>query len=272
MSVVAIAAAAAIAALLWLCSRKPSRLTDRHAQELQQYQAEIDGLRQQRHAGLLSDSETQAQIIGVQRRMLRSRRDVSSTRPEIPQSASIAVIVLMMAAGLGLYLLQGNARLADHPAAALVTPPGAHTDYESARQQLLRQPGDIGAWLKMSGALIAMGDTQQATEALAKATEVMPDNADLWVARGETLVAHAGGTVTPAARLAFDRASRIDPKHPGPRLYLALSWMQAGKPDEALQVLEPLAKESPADAPWRPRVERMISGCKAMIAAGAANR
>jgi cytochrome c-type biogenesis protein CcmH len=74
--------------------------------------------------------------------------------------------------------------------------------------------------------------------------------------------------MNPAARLAFGKAARLDPKHPGPRLFLALAWLQAGKPQEALPVLDALDKDSPANAPWRPRLERMKRGAQAMMAAG----
>ena len=47
-----------------------------------------------------------------------------------------------------------------------------------------------------------------------------PRNPDLWVGLGNALVVHGGGMMSPAAQLAFDRAARLAPDHPGAALLL----------------------------------------------------
>lgn len=268
MILIAVIIGLLVAALLWIAARTPAVLVDRHAEELALHKAEIEKLARANHDGMITDVDVKQQTIDLQRRMLRSRRDKSHTaRLADPKEFGILMGVIMLL-GSGVYLYYGNPAFADHPAPAIQKSPQAQSEYTAARDQLIKQPDDVNAWLAMSAALVEMGETQRAAEALQKATEVMPGQVDLWVARGQALVAHAGGIVTPAARLAFDHASTLDPKHPGPRLYLALAWMQAAQPEEALKVLEPLAKDSPPNAPWMPKVSRMITGCKTMLAAG----
>ena len=180
---------------------------------------------------------------------------------------AIAVLVILGIGG-GLYVVAGS------PAAKGVRPvphqtaPEADQSFAEARAELLQNPADVPAWLRLSMALTAKGETERAAEALNVALSAMPDSPDLWVGYGETLTAHAGGQVTPAARLAFDRANQLAPHHPAPRFYLALSWLQSGNPREALSTLEDLARDSRPDAPWMPRVERMMRGARTMIAAG----
>ncbi len=257
-----------IAAVLWAVARTPVVLVDRHAEELFLHKTEIEKLGQSKQLGMITEEDVKQQTIDLQRRMLRSRHDKNHiARLTDPKEFGILIGVIMLV-GSAVYLQYGNPAAADHPAPALLKSPQAQSKYTAARDQLLKQPDDVNAWLVMSAALVEMGETERAAEALQKATEVMPLQVDLWVARGQALVAHAGGIVTPAARLAFDHASTLDPKHPGPRLYLALAWMQAVQPEEALKVLEPLAKDSVPDAPWMPKVRRMINGCKTMLAAG----
>ncbi len=173
-----------------------------------------------------------------------------------------------LALGIAGYLLAGRPGMPSVPAPPPAIDANAAPQMEAARERLLARSGDVGAWLVFSDALIRQGRSEDAIEGLRLATRAMPDSADLWVGLGNALVRHAGGLITPAARLAFGRASEIDPDHPGPPYFLGLAWLQAGEPDEALEVFEDLEKRSPPDAPWRPELERLIRGSKAMIAAG----
>jgi cytochrome c-type biogenesis protein CcmH/NrfG len=47
---------------------------------------------------------------------------------------------------------------------------------------------------------------------------------------GNALVLHADGMMTPAAELAFQRAAKLAPDHPGPKFFYGLAWRkgQAG--------------------------------------------
>lgn len=171
--------------------------------------------------------------------------------------------------GVGGYALRG-APAASGYVAPHVDPaePGARVAAEQARARLLKDPTDVPSWIAMSVALSGEGKSQQAVEGLTRALAVMPDQPDLWVALGEALVAHNNGLVSPAARLAFDRASQIAPDHPAPRYYLGMAWLQAGKPDQALETWQALLASAAADAPWRDNVARKVKAAQTMIAAG----
>jgi cytochrome c-type biogenesis protein CcmH len=249
---------------LWFAMRDPDVLEDRYATEVAHHRGALARIAAEAH----QPQEAQALTLDVQRRLLRVRRgDASPARRSNP-IWSYAVAVACMGLALFGYVKLGNHSLADVPASKVQAPLVAAQNYQSAKALLEKDPGNISAWIDLSIALQDQGEAARAFEALEIATHAMPDVADLWVARGQALVIHGGGMVSPAARFAFDRASVLDPKHPGPRLYLALAWLQAGQPRQALPLLESLTKDSPKDAPWLPRVERMTRGAKAMIAAG----
>lgn len=183
----------------------------------------------------------------------------------VPRLAALG----MLAAGVGGYALRGAPAASSYAAPHLETAqPGARAAAERARARLLKDPADVPSWIAMSVALSGEGRSQQAVEGLTRAVAVMPDQPDLWVALGEALVAHNKGLVSPAARLAFDRASQIAPSHPAPRYYLGMAWLQAGKPDQALEVWQALLASTPADAPWRENVARKIKAAQTMLAAG----
>lgn len=177
-------------------------------------------------------------------------------------------ILLALAAGLAGYIATSNPALPSRPAPPRAIDADAAPGLEAARKRLLQNTGDVGAWLMFADILSHQGKTEQAVEGLRLAAHAMPESPDLWVGLGNALTRHADGFITPAARLAFGRASAADPTHPGPPYFLGLAWLQAGEPDEALKVWQELYARSPEDAPYRPELERLMRGARAMMAAG----
>ena len=95
-----------------------------------------------------------------------------------------------------------------------------------------------------------------------------PNSPDLWVGLGNAMVIHGQGMMSPAAQLAFDRAAKLAPDHPGPPFFLGLAYAQAGQLDRAGQVWRDLLARSPVDAPWRPEVEQRLADIAAMERGG----
>ncbi len=174
-----------------------------------------------------------------------------------------AILVALGVAVAG-YAVTGSPRLPASPAPGTSINPDLTPEAEKASKALMENFGDVRAWLTLSDALIRAGRTETAVVALDSGLESIPGNADLWVQTGVALVAHANGEVVPAARLAFDRASRLAPDHPAPPYFLGLSWMQAGEPDKALDVWRKLRDKSTADAPWRPMLVQQIQAAEMM--------
>ncbi|WP_199553885.1 tetratricopeptide repeat protein [Sandaracinobacteroides hominis] len=180
--------------------------------------------------------------------------------------------IIAAAAVLGLaaagYAVTGSPGLKSAPAPARSLNPDLTPEAEQASKQLLENFGDVRAWLTLSDALIRIDRTETAVEALQSGLEAIPGNADLWVQLGIALVAHADGEVVPAARLAFDRASRLAPEHPAPAYFLGLAWLQSGDVQQALQTWKALRDRSPADAEWVPMLDRQIAVAENMAQMG----
>ncbi len=174
------------------------------------------------------------------------------------------VLGIALAAALGGYALTGRPAQPDAPSPPRAETPMAAPAIAAARTRLLQNSGDIGAWLLLSDALARQGATEQAVAAMQVAIQAFPRSPDLWVGLGNALVLHGGGQISPAARLAFGRASRIDPTHPAPRFFLGLAYLQAGKPDAAIATWEDLRQSSPAGSPWLPDLERQIAAAHEM--------
>jgi cytochrome c-type biogenesis protein CcmH len=264
MIVAALSLIVLVLALLLPGWRKPDVLEDRYCLEVAHHQRALQRITADAD---VSGADEQAMRLDVQRRMLRLRRDHMAAGKGFGRWIMALPVTAFVAVLLGYHQL-GHPDLIDRPLPRLAPQLLAAQNFDTAQARLLKNPADVTAWIDLSLALQRQGKTVRANDAMAMATQVMPGSADLWVARGQALLAHGGGQVSPAARLAFDRASALDPHHPGPRFYLALAWLQAGEPQQALPLLEGLARDSKADAAWMPRVMRMTRGAKAMIGAG----
>ncbi|MFN2259911.1 MAG: tetratricopeptide repeat protein, partial [Parasphingopyxis sp.] len=106
-------------------------------------------------------------------------------------------------------------------------------------------------WGVMADALNRRGNHQGAAQAIRNALDAEPNNPDLWVGLGNALLLHGEGRMNPAANLAFERAARLDPTHPGPPFFFGLALAQAGRLDEAEQTWSDLLARTPEDAPYR---------------------
>ncbi|MHB9880881.1 tetratricopeptide repeat protein [Pacificimonas sp. ICDLI1SI03] len=179
----------------------------------------------------------------------------------------VVAVVIVAVLGGGAYAITGMPGLPSQPVAAPTPPPGNAARQAEAQTALLSDPGNVAAWAQFSDSLIAEGRSLEAVEGLRLAVHAMPQSADLWVQLGSALMSHGDGVITPAARLAFGRASALQPEHPAPPYFLGLAYLQAGEPDQALAVWRDLEQRTPQGAPWRADLQERIGAAERMGAA-----
>lgn len=161
--------------------------------------------------------------------------------------------------GLAGYAWQGSPALEGRPTVDVrERPPEGTTDLEA---DLVDPQGGQSAerWIDFAEALNRVGNHEGAVQAIRNGLEGEPDNADLWVALGNALLLHGEGRMSPAAQLAFERAARLDPEHPGPPFFLGLALAQAGQLDDAEAMWSALLARTPEDAPWRADLELRLA-------------
>jgi cytochrome c-type biogenesis protein CcmH/NrfG len=164
-----------------------------------------------------------------------------------------AAALLFGAAG---YALQGRPGLAGSPRdVATKRPPLPLT---GARRALMGQFNSADRWITIAEGYASRGDTRSAAGVLGSAVREHPGDAFLWVGYANALFDH-GGTMTPAARLAYSRAIELAPHHPAPHFFLGLALARSGDRDGALALWKPILATAPADASWRPLVEGGIA-------------
>lgn len=166
---------------------------------------------------------------------------------------TMAAAALMF--GCAGYVLQGSPGLAGSPRESAERPPPMAL--AGARQTLLGQFDPSDNWLNMADALSSRGRTEDAARLLSAQVERHPGDFKLWIGLGNALADHAQ-TLSPAARLAFRRASALAPGHPAPAFFLGLAEARSGNPEAARRIWIEILKAAPADASWRPMVEQGV--------------
>ncbi|MDQ8754652.1 tetratricopeptide repeat protein [Sphingosinicella sp. LHD-64] len=166
------------------------------------------------------------------------------------------------------YAWQGRPALAGSPK----PPPERVRQDESAfaqtREDMLGRFDNASRWLTIADSYQRRGDTRSGAEILQSALRQAPRDADLWVGLGNALVVHSGGMMSPAAQLAFARAERIAPDHPGPRFFYGLALAQGGNFDQAEQIWRQLLAEAPADAEYRATIQERLDSLQQARAMG----
>ena len=217
--------------------------------------------------GLLSSAEAAAARLEIQRRLLAADR-VPAAPPRLSRSPVLAAVVfLVIAAGsVSSYLWLGSPGVPDEPYSSRGAELAADNSQSSLRgavaalaTQLKQHPGNAQGWLLYGRSLAMLNQWDQAEEAYRHAIDLGQTSSEVLADHAEVMVMQAGGTVTPAAEAALKQVLKADPASGIARYYLAIAAMQAGEPRRAIDGLQALLADLPADSPVRPQLGRQIA-------------
>ena len=227
----------------------------------QRQQAEIEA---DLAAGLVDEAAAETARAEIARRALRFDAQVAASAPvqTTKRGRRIAIgglLVIVPVASIALYLTLGQPSALE-PQAAMAAgggdPASPHTNAELAvsatklAERLANDPKDANGWVLLGRTYAALDRYGDAADAFAKAIALVPDEPSLHAQRGEALSLGADGNVTDAAAAEFRQAG----DDPRARFYLAAQAAQAGRTDEAIDKLQKLLADAPADANWRSMV------------------
>ena len=166
------------------------------------------------------------------------------------------------------YAWQGAPNLAGSPRAAAAATQLPETPFASVRRDLFGGFDAADRWLNIAESLQRRGNTGDAAGVIRAGLQAHPQNATLWTGYANALVLHGGGAINPAAELAFRRAARLAPRHPGPRLFHGLALAGAGRFAEAERLWRETLALAPADASDRAGLEQQLAAIAAARKAG----
>lgn len=222
--------------------------------------------------GLLNPEQAEAARTEIGRRILALGPGDGALfgNPKSIAAATVAILLVPVAALL-IYARLGSPMLGDRPAAAAAAANADHIDMQQAlaqlRDHLKQHPDDLTGWLLLARSETGLGHYREGVEAYRRAADLSGHRPAILADWGEAQVLEAGGTVTPAARRAFEAALKDPEAAPRARYYLALGKLQQGDAAGALQGWRALAADSPSDAPWLPTVRQRIAEAEAKLAA-----
>ena len=173
--------------------------------------------------------------------------------------------------GLAGYALQARPDLPGAPAA-----PPAEADLpgealKTGRQEFIAS-GDRSRnpRLLTADAFAARGRYSDAAALMAGALEQNPQDAEAWLALGNVLVEHAGGTLTEPALFAYERARETDPASAGPGYFLGLALLRQGSVLEGRNLWAQTLATIPDDAEGRELLAERLAGLDVLLQRAAA--
>ncbi|AWK87774.1 c-type cytochrome biogenesis protein CcmI [Azospirillum thermophilum] len=235
---------------------------------LEVYRDQLQEVDRDRARGLISEAQARAAKAEIGRRMLATAETAPRAPAAASRSARLLAVLLVLAVPVGAVAVYGSLGRPALPAQPLAErnlhqerggpPQSVVAAVEKLRAQLAEQPNDPQGWYILSQAYAKMGRQDEAVEAARKAGSLAKDDPEVQGYLGEILASTNGGTITEESLRAFEAVVAADPKDARARFYLALGRTQAGDQKGALERLQALLADSPADAPWVPLVQDQI--------------
>ena len=176
--------------------------------------------------------------------------------------AFVGAALLLGASG---YMLQGHAGLAGRPAIADADPVAIDPAATALRDAMFGQFSGDGAYLIASDALMRRGSRVTGTNVVLLGLNHYPRSLMLWTGYGTALAQH-DGTVSPAAKLAFDQATRLAAAHPAPPYFRGLAYAEAGDLGAARRYWLRALALAPPKASYRREIAEQIAALDGAMA------
>jgi len=232
-SLFALMTGAAIFAVLWPLGHARKLVAAREA-DLAVYRDQLAEIERDRARGLLPAREAEAAKIEVSRRLIAAGdRDLEAPATGTlrrRRTAAVAALAGIPLLALSIYAAGGTPGQPDAPLAArLALPPGQQDVgmlVHRIEMHLAQNPADARGWELLAPVYLRLGRADDAVKARERVLQLEGSNAARESDLGEALVMAAGGTITPEARAAFERALKQDAANTKAKFYLDFAARQ----------------------------------------------
>ncbi|MDR3536922.1 MAG: c-type cytochrome biogenesis protein CcmI [Acetobacteraceae bacterium] len=265
-------AVVALVPLLLPLLRGPRGVAARASYDRAVYRDQLEELDRDVARGLIQDAEAASARLEIQRRLLATDSEPEKVPPRLARSPILAALLVLVVAGgaAGVYLQLGAPTLPDEPYAIRQAPANAaiaagdnHVDMSEAAarlaERLASNPNDAQGWLLYGRTEAMLNQWDKAADAFRHAIALGQAGPQVQAGYGEMMVMQAQGIVTPAAHDAFVAALKADPKSDVARYYMALAAGQAGEAQKAIDQLQALAADLPADSGMREEIGKRVA-------------
>lgn len=150
------------------------------------------------------------------------------------------------------YAWQGSPTLAGDPVSIEQQPGEIDPGLVALREAMFGKYGTvIYSYASAAESMVRIGRPDLATFVWLGAVNKYPEDYSLWSGLGLALAENDGNQLSPAATLAFDRALKLNPVHPGPPFFLGLALVRAGKFAEAREYWAKAVELAPEKISYR---------------------
>lgn len=123
------------------------------------------------------------------------------------------------------------------------------------------------SYLVASDAMLRTGNERAAVQVVLGGLRRIPNSFILWTQLGTNLAIHDGDKVSPAAKLAFERALRLAPRHPAPPYYAGMAYVRAGDLAMAQRLWRRAVALSAPDTDYRRQIAGQLELLDRFVAA-----
>ncbi|MGD9783908.1 MAG: c-type cytochrome biogenesis protein CcmI [Hyphomicrobiaceae bacterium] len=246
--------------------------------DLAVYRDQIREIDSELERGLLSAEEAEAARTELARRLLR-RADEAQKAPsehagvergrDLGKAVMLGAAALMPVASIGIYVIVGSPQLPGLPHAERLNAPAAGRSIGDlvglVEARLRENPEDGKGWEVLAPVYLRQQKFAEAVHAYGNAIRLLGETEARLMGFAEAAVMANDGVVVPAARTAYEKLAKLDPRRAEPRFWLALAKEQDGDVAAALADFKSLLAEAPADAPWRDVVTSRVEELTARL-------
>lgn len=274
IAIAAMTALVALVLILPLARASSSGAQDAEAQDRAKEQAvyrdQLRELDRDQRDGLINATEADYARAEIGRRLLavsgggtqaKGAADSEPKRPLRRRLAEIAVIMLLPAIGVPLYLLVGAPGVPGQPIEERLANPGENLDLLLAKveRHLLQEPDDGKGWDLVAPIYYRNGIYDKAVDAYRNAIRLQGRSAERSGNLAESLISLEQGRVNDEAVSALNDVMAQDPKNARARFYLALRLEQDGKRAEAFAAFKAVRADAEPNANYLDLVDKHIA-------------
>jgi len=266
----ALMTAAAIFAVLWpLGHGRKDTARDDADHDVAVYRDQIEEIERDRASGLIADAEAEAARVEVSRRLIAAADAAQVAVPKVAgetmrrRIAAVVVLVVLPAVAGAFYLKLGSPKLPGQPIAERANTPIQNRSLDTLVAQveahLEKNPEDGRGWEVVAPVYMRLGRFDDAIKARHNSLRLNGPTADREGDLGEALMGAANGVVTADAKAAFERALKLDAKHPKSRFFLGVAAHQDGNSTGAADIWRGMLKDAQPDSPWIGMVRQALA-------------
>ena len=152
---------------------------------------------------------------------------------------------------------------------ALADPRHSDGAVDLLARRLKADPADGEGWTLLARSYLQLNRIPEALEAYAKATTLVPGNADLWVEYANTTAIANGRRLAGEPERLVQRALQVDPDNLNALAFAGMVAFQAGDAAAALTHWRRMESHLPADSEDRIRLDEMIARAEGRAAGSA---